>query len=102
MSGTNGFQATQVDASQQLRQRLNEPETAEALNDLIDNLPVVAFSVSAVDGFLRRGDTLEALASACNMDPARLRHSVERFNGFVRKGRDEDFHRGEPCSGDRW
>ena len=58
MSGTNGFQATQVDASQQLRQRLNEPETAEALNDLIDNLPVVAFSVSAVDGFLRRGDTI--------------------------------------------
>ena len=51
--------------------------------------------------FLRRGDTLEALASACNMDPARLRHSVERFNGFVRKGRDEDFHRGDHAY-DQW
>ena len=29
------------------------------------------------------------------MDPAKLRASVERFNGFARAGRDEDFHRGE-------
>ena len=58
MSGSNGFHTIQVDASEQLRQRLNEPETAEALNDLLDNLPVVAFSVSAVDGFLRRSETI--------------------------------------------
>jgi len=51
--------------------------------------------------FLRRGDTLEELASACKMDPARLRQSVERFNGFVRKGRDEDFHRGDHAY-DQW
>jgi 3-oxosteroid 1-dehydrogenase len=51
--------------------------------------------------FLRRGDTLEELAHACNMDPARLRHAVERFNGFVHKGRDEDFHRGEHAY-DQW
>ncbi len=46
-------------------------------------------------GFLRSGATLEALAAASDMDPARLRASVERFNGFARYGRDEDFHRGE-------
>jgi 3-oxosteroid 1-dehydrogenase len=45
--------------------------------------------------FLRRGDTLEALASACGINAANLRASVERFNGFARKGHDEDFHRGE-------
>ncbi len=46
-------------------------------------------------GFLRRADTLEALARACEMDPAKLTASVARFNGFVRKGKDQDFHRGE-------
>ena len=51
--------------------------------------------------FLRRGDTLEALALECGMDPARLRASVERFNGFARAGRDEDFQRGESAY-DRW
>ena len=46
-------------------------------------------------GFLRRGATLPELAGACAMDPAKLTASVERFNGFVRRGADEDFHRGE-------
>jgi 3-oxosteroid 1-dehydrogenase len=45
-------------------------------------------------GFVRSGETLEALAAACNIDPARLRATVERFNGFVARGRDEDFGRG--------
>lgn len=52
-------------------------------------------------GFLKKADTLEGLAAACGMDPANLIGSVKRFNGFVRAGRDEDFHRGERAY-ERW
>jgi 3-oxosteroid 1-dehydrogenase len=45
--------------------------------------------------FLRKADTLEALAGACGMDAAKLRASVDRFNEFARRGTDADFHRGE-------
>jgi 3-oxosteroid 1-dehydrogenase len=44
--------------------------------------------------FLRRADTLGQLAADCGMDPAKLATSVERFNGFARLGRDDDFRRG--------
>jgi 3-oxosteroid 1-dehydrogenase len=45
-------------------------------------------------GFLKRADTLDALAAQCGMDAAKLKASVERFNGFARAGKDDDFHRG--------
>lgn len=45
--------------------------------------------------FLRKADTLEELAKLCGIDATNLKASVERFNGFARKGRDDDFHRGE-------
>lgn len=47
------------------------------------------------ENYLRKGDTIEALATACGIDPARLRATTERFNTFARAGRDEDFQRGE-------
>jgi 3-oxosteroid 1-dehydrogenase len=46
------------------------------------------------EGFLRRANTIEDLARLLNIDPARLKGTVDRFNGFVAKNRDEDFHRG--------
>ncbi|RYE70585.1 MAG: FAD-dependent oxidoreductase [Rhizobiaceae bacterium] len=52
-------------------------------------------------GFLRRADTIEELAAAIRVDPANLRATVDRFNGFVANNRDEDFHRGERAY-DRW
>lgn len=45
-------------------------------------------------GFLRKGKTIEALALACGLDPARLKATTERFNVFARQGRDDDFNRG--------
>lgn len=46
-------------------------------------------------GFMKKADTLESLAEQLDMDPATLSATVSRFNGFVDKGVDEDFHRGE-------
>lgn len=51
--------------------------------------------------FLRKGDTLAELAAACELEPKALQDTVSRFNGFVDKGRDEDFQRGESVYG-KW
>ena len=53
------------------------------------------------EGYLKKADTIEELARQLNIDPATLKATVERFNGFVAKNRDEDFHRGERAY-DRW
>ena len=53
------------------------------------------------EGYLKKADTIEDLARQLNIDPATLKATVERFNGFVAKNRDEDFHRGERAY-DRW
>jgi 3-oxosteroid 1-dehydrogenase len=45
--------------------------------------------------WLRKADTIEELAKLCNIDPARLTASVERFNAFARKGKDDDFGRSD-------
>jgi 3-oxosteroid 1-dehydrogenase len=46
-------------------------------------------------GYLKTSDTLAGLAAACGIDAQGLQETVARFNGFMRKGVDEDFHRGE-------
>ncbi len=46
-------------------------------------------------GWLKQAATIEELAAKIDVDPARLRATIERWNGMVTAGRDEDFHRGE-------
>jgi 3-oxosteroid 1-dehydrogenase len=46
-------------------------------------------------GYLKKADSIEGLAEACGIPPATLKATVERFNGFVRQGKDEDFNRGD-------
>src|SRR3546814_4247388 len=52
-------------------------------------------------GYLKKAGSIEELAGLLNIEPATLRASIERFNGFVRQNRDDDFHRGERAY-DRW
>jgi 3-oxosteroid 1-dehydrogenase len=52
-------------------------------------------------GFLKQADSIEALAGQINIEPASLGASIDRFNGFARNGKDEDFLRGERAY-DKW
>ena len=46
-------------------------------------------------GYIKEAATIEELAKLIDVDPAKLRATVDRWNSFVDKGVDEDFHRGE-------
>lgn len=46
-------------------------------------------------GYLKQAATIEELAKLIDVDPATLKATVDRWNGMVDKGVDEDFHRGE-------
>jgi 3-oxosteroid 1-dehydrogenase len=52
-------------------------------------------------GYLKAADSIDQLAAQLKLDTATLGATVERFNGFVAKNRDEDFHRGERAY-DNW
>jgi 3-oxosteroid 1-dehydrogenase len=63
----------------------------------LNNKPKLWFD----SGFLKKADTIEELAVACGLPPAKLKATTERFNGFARKGKDDDFGRGNRAY-DRW
>jgi 3-oxosteroid 1-dehydrogenase len=46
-------------------------------------------------GYLKRADTLDALAAQAGIEAAGLKASVAKFNEYARSGVDLDFHRGE-------
>ncbi len=52
-------------------------------------------------GFLKKADTIEELAALLKIEPATLRATVDRFNGFVAKNHDDDFNRGDRAY-DKW
>ncbi|MEY4159653.1 MAG: hypothetical protein RLZZ136_274 [Pseudomonadota bacterium] len=52
-------------------------------------------------GYLKKADTIEELAALLAIDPATLRATVDRFNGFVAQNHDDDFNRGDRAY-DRW
>ena len=45
--------------------------------------------------YVMKGNSLEELAGIAGIDPKGLKETVERFNGMVRKGHDDDFNRGD-------
>ena len=51
-------QAVAVTPADSVRDRLDDPQVAAALNTLLDHADVLAILVSGLDGFVRRGDTI--------------------------------------------
>lgn len=46
-------------------------------------------------GILVKADSLAELATGCGLDPSVFAATVERFNGFARSGRDQDYGKGD-------
>jgi len=42
-------------------------------------------------GFIFKADTIEDLAKAINVDPSALKNTVETYNSYCAKGKDEEF-----------
>ncbi len=47
-----------ITPQEQLQQRLNDPETAAVLLEVLDKLDVMALTLTSLDSFLRRGDEI--------------------------------------------
>lgn len=57
--------------------------------------PVLRWYAANDPGWVKKAESLAALAKIVGLEPAGLEAAVARWNDFCDKGRDEDFHRGE-------
>ena len=64
-----------------------------------DTAPLFKFKEALALGRLLSEPTLEALARRVGLDPAVLSATVDRYSGFVRNGKDDDFGRTGLSSG---
>ncbi len=55
---TNGATPPRSASPEALLERLSDPRTAEALHQLLDHAELLAYSAGALDGLLRRGETI--------------------------------------------
>ncbi len=83
-------------AKSHVLQRLTEPETLKTLNQLLDQLPLAAFMLEALEGFIGRGDTIaENLADAVHelnlgdvkIDPDQFKSLLESATQIQRSRR---------------
>ncbi len=59
------------------------------------------FEMWKAAGYLKEAASIEELAAQIGCDPATLRATIDRWNGFVDAGRDADFNRGHRAY-DKW
>jgi 3-oxosteroid 1-dehydrogenase len=57
--------------------------------------PVLRWYGAKDPGWVKRAESLAALARMVGLEPSQLETTVRRWNEFCDKGRDKDFHRGE-------
>lgn len=77
----------------------------ETFSAWVPKLGGAGISEADVEGYLKNngasapkfihGDTIEEVAKTAGIDAAALAATVERYNGFVKAGKDEDFGRGK-------
>lgn len=58
-----------------------------------DRVRILDFQRRLDEGLMIQAETLDALAHRIEVDPQVLRATVERYNGFVDRGHDEEFER---------
>lgn len=58
MTSSNGATSPRSASREALLDRLNEPRTVEALHQLLDHAELLAYSAGALDGLIRRGETI--------------------------------------------
>jgi hypothetical protein len=83
--------ASQLPASERLRDRLNDPKVADGLNRLLDRLDTLAFTVESLDGVIRRGEVIiesitETIGDVKRADLGQARELLEKTPQMIETG----------------